>query len=435
MLNHCGIDTVYNKGEEIGMLREKSKGATSFFKTYLLYVFVSSQLVCCNDGRENAKKEILEACALYSSCTYELEPLPLGKICADFLTAESSRLNGDTWGQLYSERYECCRAADNCDELRSCLYANSAQREVCESEYDDKCSGNVFVDCNRDEAEYEIQDCGSAGLICSETEFSAKCGANTCDATADAPFCDGNSHHECDVTSTALAITDCSVLGGTCGQGPDGKLTCTGDDEECQPGDLAMHCEGNVLTFCLYSKVARLDCSEVYEDGLCFERETGAVCGLGDECQWSSSEECVDGVISFCLLGRPAEIDCRQYGNYDCDTFYSGDKQGAYCTPSEKSACDRIRDVQKEICAVADKCFPCACVLSNEGWEIPMSMGMPDIRNASCTGSFGRCEGEYLAWAERCLALGRPEPGEEGWEVSLFKNPSVRHFCFLGQSQ
>jgi hypothetical protein len=82
-----------------------------------------------------------------------------------------------------------------------------------------------------------------------------------------------------------------------------------------------------------------------------------------------------------------------------------------------KDACEELHDIQKEICAPANRCFPCVCILQNQSYDLPIRMGLPDVTNASCTGGRGSCNGENRELAKRCLALGRPEEGDENWEA------------------
>jgi hypothetical protein len=80
------------------------------------------------------------------------------------------------------------------------------------------------------------------------------------------------------------------------------------------------------------------------------------------------------------------------------------------CGEDEKNPCDELLAIQKEICQYADQCFPCACILRDEGWELRWdALGRPDFLGSSCSGSLGACEGAYRDLAEGCLELGKPE--------------------------
>ncbi len=376
-------------------------------------------LFCCilvmtlASGCENGKKGILEASALVSSCIQLTEPEPIGRIYTNFVLSESLYKSIGTPGRLVAAGIDCLRSADDCDDVFGCLYANPEQAKVCESvEYDEKCSGNVLVDCWSSDGRYEITDCGRAGLTCAETETSAACGESHCEGPVEP--CDGDIYQDCQ-SAGLLTMYDCSWLGGTCGVGTDG-YSCVGDGEECSGGP-SPRCEGDVAYHCLEGRVAHLDCAGFVANGTCVEIETEVFCGLDDGCIPYTSEECVNGVISFCHLGVITELDCIKLGYSGCDTFNDWDYGGAFCTPATRTPCDELHDIQKEICAPADECFPCVCILGNEGWDIAERIGLPDISMSSCTGPRGMCVDEKLVLAERCLALGRPERGDEGWEA------------------
>jgi hypothetical protein len=83
----------------------------------------------------------------------------------------------------------------------------------------------------------------------------------------------------------------------------------------------------------------------------------------------------------------------------------------------EETPCERMHAIQKDICKVADKCFPCVCVLRGKKWDIPLRMGLPDFPNASCSYPLGPCEGTYREWAEGCLELGRQEKEDENFQA------------------
>lgn len=77
-----------------------------------------------------------------------------------------------------------------------------------------------------------------------------------------------------------------------------------------------------------------------------------------------------------------------------------------------------MQAIQKNIYKNADMCFPCACILRDEGWNVPTTqLGVPDVENGSCTEPLGACEGTYRKWAEGCLELGRPEPQDENFQA------------------
>lgn len=76
------------------------------------------------------------------------------------------------------------------------------------------------------------------------------------------------------------------------------------------------------------------------------------------------------------------------------------------CGKDEKTPCDKLIDIWKEICAIPDgleyPCFPCSCALCGRHWVIPDRLGLPDILNSSCK-DMGSCEGATRAFAETCL--------------------------------
>ena len=86
------------------------------------------------------------------------------------------------------------------------------------------------------------------------------------------------------------------------------------------------------------------------------------------------------------------------------------------CGEGGQNPCEKLIDIQKEICKDADKCFPCACILKNEGWGwIIDEFGIPDVEESSCTVQ-EECVGDVRAWAELCLDNKVPVDGEDGYQ-------------------
>ena len=86
----------------------------------------------------------------------------------------------------------------------------------------------------------------------------------------------------------------------------------------------------------------------------------------------------------------------------------------------EDTPCEKLLAIQKDICKNARDCFPCACYLNNECLSVyTNAFGLPDLDLSHCEKPcyYSECNEGALAWAESCLELGRPEPGDENFQA------------------
>jgi hypothetical protein len=95
------------------------------------------------------------------------------------------------------------------------------------------------------------------------------------------------------------------------------------------------------------------------------------------------------------------------------------------CGEAEKTPCDELKDIWKEICAIPDgleyPCFPCSCALCGRYWDIPTRIGMPDPIMGSCTDQLSCREG-VSHFVETCLAHAPTDPFERPLPAEWVEN-------------
>ena len=74
------------------------------------------------------------------------------------------------------------------------------------------------------------------------------------------------------------------------------------------------------------------------------------------------------------------------------------------CGETEEDVCERVRDLQKEMCEDSELCFPCSCIFKGQDYEIILDfIELPDFRLSGCLERSEPCSGQKKENAEACI--------------------------------
>jgi hypothetical protein len=222
---------------------------------------------------------------------------------------------------------------------------------ACAGQSQPECQGQVAVWCGGKNGVGAL-DCGASGLVCGQNASGVACGTATCDPTAMAPSCNGDSLVECSALGGVLQNTNCAFwmsttctgasnepptcttqVANTCGT-VGGVPQCVGNGPACDATTFQNACDGSIISTCTGGHVATFDCAS-YGLGLTCSVDTpdGANCtNLSNACPDGAPETCADGVITFCMFGAKATVDSKSFGLSGCKVS-STTPEAAQCTP------------------------------------------------------------------------------------------------------
>ena len=183
---------------------------------------------------------------------------------------------------------------------------------------DDGCETAVAVDVN---------NCGSCGILCTNTHGFAQCSNGTCVPSCDVGWgdCDGNPNNGCE-TSTSDSVAHCGSCGIAC-TNANGGTACVGGAcvPTCSPG--FSDCDGNPNNGCETATD-----TDPAHCGSC-----GTICTA-----LNGTNSCVGGsCVPSCANGFG---DCDSSPNNGCETNTQQDPQhcgqcGEVCQPEGSAAC------------------------------------------------------------------------------------------------
>jgi hypothetical protein len=298
----------------------------------LLMVPAIAAAACSSENKYKHKDEIFEICARLTACGLS-EGTGMGGCSGwQYYLYSMLKKSDGTYEQLQVQRMECWRQAEDCESLLACHEVIPEEDEHCELDpidgYQDICMDNTVVGCSS----RTFSDCEALGLVCSENEYSAECGVDTCDPAGFEPRCDGELMVYCDSTGALIERHCSSQYDLKCGTNSEGELDCIGRGEDC-PDGYQSRCEGTEMARCRGGKMSRADCAKLIPNTTCHDLDDnfwGLICIPKKECPSDFTEEaCENGVITFCFMGEIATIDCREYGLSGCTTT----DIAASCTP------------------------------------------------------------------------------------------------------
>jgi hypothetical protein len=256
-------------------------------------------LSACGGGSGLSQSELANACVYIDACVgYNMT---------------SSCIRGDTFP---SEQIHCVLDAQtDCEGVLACLGARRDPEADCQ----DKCEGNVVVECQGlDALRY---DCGTwalgLGPVCVEEQPGlAWCVDATC-TDVDTLTCDGTQVRRC-TAGGSLFEFDCAPSlcfeNGRCSDAP--PVPCSASFDVSCDGDFLVTCEDGLETrINCRDRDDRFTCRVIADQG-----GTTTGCELDADCSRFTETACSsDTDVTYCDAdGSLASVDCTALGFSTC---------------------------------------------------------------------------------------------------------------------
>ncbi len=299
----------------------------------LLVLTLTLPTVACGDDDGGitppvtfSREQALQACVAADACGV-LSFGFAGSYCLEtgwdqrFITATAP---------IYASIYECVlEAVPDCQAVENC-FGGGLPLPTCSDITDGYCDGNVRVECDTVHQTLIRNDCGLANQSCTMaeatmTDLVPKCGLGSCIEGQHVAACQDFVLLSC--AGGNWEVTDCSVMGLTCGDGPTGRKECIGPGASCAD-DFEAVCDGDILRDCVGRHRRDLDCAALAGNYTCSTANFSCI-PAGTDCIPGDPELCQGATIRICVDGSWQALDCGDLGFTSCTVTSAG----AHCVP------------------------------------------------------------------------------------------------------